>query len=345
MEKKAIIKHSDIAERLRHLLEARGLTRDAFLASIQHAVSPSTLFSLLNGHRRPSGSLASLIEQVHGFRARYLLNGEAPMWVAVEERAVAGGWTLSTEEQEVIRFMRTSHHHARELRQNLQQARLWTDLYARIEEVLAELAGLAHSADEGMRRRYPLMSRLALEECQWHAGQYDAYIRAVHARRVQWLTTRFIERFLREMPRELLPAAEFATVEAMLAPLLVQREREAAVLADNAANLEANLAALARLGLPDAHVESALRHRPPGRLAQELAGLQQAVARAAPALREALDRCLALAGPHWPGLPEVVKELLPHLSLSGVSPVPARSLEELEADYRERIGLALRGVE
>ena len=78
-------KHQAVARRFAELLEHLEMDRAQFVAALDDAVSERSLYSILNGHRRPSRSLAVLIERSWGFRAEYLLHGQGPTWAVAAE--------------------------------------------------------------------------------------------------------------------------------------------------------------------------------------------------------------------------------------------------------------------
>jgi hypothetical protein len=115
--------HLDVADRFRTLLEGTGLTREGFVAALDGAVSARSLYAVLCGARRPSRSLALLIERTWGFRASYLLDGESPAWTRAE--SIGPGVVaveLSQAESAVIKFMRTSVENSRTLLAELDHA-------------------------------------------------------------------------------------------------------------------------------------------------------------------------------------------------------------------------------
>ena len=181
------MKHLETAERLHFFLAQQKLSRERFLQEIQHAITRSSLLSLLNGHRRPARTFALLLEWKWGFRADYLLQGKGEAWTS----AGTGKSGLSPLEQEVVGFMRESPSNAQEIQGSLARAMLWNRLYSRMDKALERLGTL-----DASDRQYPALATMTLEECWRLAAIHQQYGALVQSRRVLRLTQRFMRRFV-----------------------------------------------------------------------------------------------------------------------------------------------------
>ncbi|MCP5178945.1 MAG: hypothetical protein H6993_18500 [Pseudomonadales bacterium] len=169
--------HNDVADRFRYFLESTGLDRDAFVAAVDGAISATSLYSVLNGHRRPSRALAVLIEHQWGFRANYLLAGQAPVWRAARGRLTPD--RLSADEQAVLEVMSRSADIARAVRRDLDDTVLWADLWQRTQTLLASI----DSADVAHR---------VFDDCVQTSRQFQALLDCKGRRRFTHLVVSFI---------------------------------------------------------------------------------------------------------------------------------------------------------
>jgi len=179
--------HPDVAERFRYLLESLGLDRAGFVAAVDGAVSEQTLYSLLNGHRRPSKALAVLVERTWGFRADYLLHGEGPTWLPARVR---GGEAQHTpDELAVLDVLSRSPQLARTLRRDLDDAVLWSDLWERTQSVLDELAALSKENPPG---NFGELAREAFTESIWLSDRFEELMTRKLRRRGVHLVSAFL---------------------------------------------------------------------------------------------------------------------------------------------------------
>ncbi len=190
--------HAQVAERFAFLLDALDLDRDGFVAAVDGAVTARSLFAILAGDRRPSRSLAVLIERTFGFRAEHLLEGRGPMWATADEAAQLDGLTAS--ERRLVDFARRSVANARLLDEELTRAEAWEAMWSRAMGLLTDLEHLARRDDPS---GYPDAATAALDECWRMADAFRAWTAAMDQRRVLHLTQLFVQRFLVQVPAEL----------------------------------------------------------------------------------------------------------------------------------------------
>jgi len=337
-----------VAERFRYFLEASGLSRASFVERVDGAITAKSLFSVLNGTRRPSRALAVLIERTWGFRAAFLLHGEGPLWRSApmsrdddkhtrsDGPATAGLLGLSPQEADVVGFMRRSIENARTLSRELARAQLWEKLFARTLSLIAELEACAHSDDPGDRAIYPLFVKLVYEEAQFAAARHAQLGALSVRRRVHRLTDRYLERYLDEVPRDLLTTDEHAALMRMLRPILARRKQAVRAIDESLAAVATTLENLSDLGSPRALLDAAARERRSarGRAAGERLGklLAKLPARSLPkAVRKELAAVADGGAP--PSLLELLQRLARDL-LTGLEvevAVPSQSVEELRA--------------
>ena len=242
-----------VAERFRYFLESKGLSREAFVAAVDGAVSEKTLYALLDGTRKPGRSLAVLIERTWGFRAEFLLEGKGAMWAHKPSAAGTQDYAqLSPVEARVIAFMRRSVDNARELEENLTRAELWEQLFAHTVAMLRELEATAESSDARVRARYPAFVRLAYDECIFAAEVFARYVALFHAQRVHRLTDRFLKRFVLRFGAERLSAARREQLLSLVQPVQAQRAEVYAALEASILALRTSLTRLVELGSPEA---------------------------------------------------------------------------------------------
>lgn len=345
--------HAAVAERFRFFLESTGLGREEFVAAVDGAITARSLFAVLAGTRQPSRALALLVERIFGFRAAFLLEGRGAMWTeprdakGTEPRDAARA-RLSPAEQALVEFSRASVENARALARALEQARLWERLFARTTRLLAELEACGGSNDAAERLLYPLFAKLVYEECQLVAARFEQLESLHHKRRVHALTTAFTQRFVKEVPRPHLDAAEARELDGMLAPVLERRRERARLLDAAIRGLRGTLSNLCELGSPKPLIEEHSHRRQLRAQRAALSALEQGIA-ALPrgdrgALRPALSRLHATldAEPRfWPLFQQLVEGLLLEVEPE-VMHLPAQSVAELEALHR-RIVAPLRG--
>jgi hypothetical protein len=203
-QERQLSSHPGVAERFRYLMESLGLDRAGFVRAVDGAVSEQTLYSLLNGHRRPSRALAVLIEKLWGFRAAYLLGGEGPVWAAPmgpdDQR------DRSPDELAVLEVLSRSPELARTLRRDLDDAVLWSDLWQRTQEMLEELERLAREAPTAT---FAELAREAFVESVWLSDRFEELVTRKLRRRGVHLVYAFLrhcENCLGEEAAALLPA-------------------------------------------------------------------------------------------------------------------------------------------
>jgi hypothetical protein len=340
-----------LAERFRYFLEAAGLTREQLVAHVDHAISAKSLFSILNGTRRPSRALAVLIERTWGFRAAFLLDGKGPMWGAQARAegaaATADADQLSPQEARVIAYMRRSVENARTLERELGRAELWERLFSRTMALIAELETCARSRDAGDRAIYPLFVKLVYEECQFAAERYAQLGALEIRRRVHRLTDRYIERYLDEVPHAMLRPNEHEALARTLRPVLEQRRKALKAIDESIAALTTTLQNMLELGSPRALLETSAGERRASRgraLADRLAGLvEQIPSRALPAaLKRELGAAVAEvthAARQVPSLADLLRRLARDL-LSGLEvdvAVESQSVEQLRARHHATV--------
>ena len=179
--------HPDVAERFRYLLDAIELDRAGFVAAVDGAVSEQTLYSLLNGHRRPSRALAVLIERTWGFRADYLLNGEGAAWSALETTEAD-----QPDQLAVLEVLSRSPELARTLRRDLDDAVLWSDLWQRAR---AMLEGMEEVSTKLPTPEFAELARDAFTECVWLSDRFEELVTRKLRRRGVHLVNAFLHHF------------------------------------------------------------------------------------------------------------------------------------------------------
>lgn len=180
-----------VGERFAYFLDASDLTRDTFVEAVDGAIGARSLYAVLSGQRRPSRSLAVLIERIWGFRADFLLDGSGPMWASIPA-GVAESDGLSPAEREVVTFMRESVENAKSIRIELDKARLWRRVFDRTLTSLMTLEGRRDHADD------MASIALVLDDSQRSARAFERYIVALHRRRAMRLTELFVNHYAAE---------------------------------------------------------------------------------------------------------------------------------------------------
>lgn len=246
--------HADVAERFARFLKEVGLSREAFAAAVDDAISPRSLFSVLNGHRRPSRALAVLVERSWGFRADFLLEGQGEMWTQpAYASSSVGGSVLSPLEAAVVGYMRESVENARAMDEQLEIAESWARLLGRLGELTDALTTTATGPD-AEPDVYPLLARLVFGEVRFAARQHEQLATLLHQRRLEELLDRLLDRFLREFPRSFVGDVGAARLDAALETLSERREELRTSLDDALTRVRENLRDLEG---PDTFVELA----------------------------------------------------------------------------------------
>ncbi len=206
--------HGAVARRFAEFLTRIELDRQQFVDAVDGAVSIRSLYSILNGHRRPSRSLAVLIEHLWGFRADYLLSGDGPAWRSAGKSPVAG----NADREAVQAVAARSPEHARTLRRDLGDAVLWTDLWQRTNRMLERLD--TPSEAPALER-----ARQAFNECVDVADRYGELAACKYRRRVLHLVTAFMSRTLDSMARDRTGDLELARFQGLLAQVQAEEGR------------------------------------------------------------------------------------------------------------------------
>ena len=189
-------KHQAVARRFAELLEHLEMDRAQFVAALDDAVSERSLYSILNGHRRPSRSLAVLIERSWGFRADYLLHGRGSAWaVAASEGATR---TPSDDEIAVLDMLAGAPELARTLRRDLDDSVLWTNLWQRTNRMLEGVRAVVEDSPLSPTDR----TRIAFNECMAVADAFAELAGTRYQRRTLHLVVSFIARALEDLPDE-----------------------------------------------------------------------------------------------------------------------------------------------
>lgn len=187
-------KHQAVARRFAELLEHLEMDRSQFVAAVDEAVSERSLYSILNGHRRPSRSLAVLIERIWGFRAGYLLHGQSPAWTAADDSSA--NRSASDDEVAIHEMLAGAPELARTLRRDLDDSALWTDLWQRTNRMLEGIRVTAGDASPlGPAER----TRIAFDECMLVADSFSELASARYQRRTLHLVASFVSRALEEL--------------------------------------------------------------------------------------------------------------------------------------------------
>lgn len=344
------LKHHQVAERFRYFLKARQLEKKQFLEGIDHAITASSLFSILNGNRKPSRALAVLIEKTWGFRAEFLLQGEGEMWCLPAESRHS---ELSKEEAAVVQYMRQSVANAHEIALSKQMSELWTHLYRRTQKVLAELEEIAKNANGEHRIKYPLLAQVAFAESQLISDIYGRYKKLFHQKRTHHLTTLFIRRYLLEYPRSLMSYEDWSSLNEIIQPTLDKRKIEEELLETSIQNLKDTLLNVANLQLPSERVGCLALQGNLNAIEDargELDKLRDTLNKtpADPSACdisksiELIERQLQTALPNnAPSLIETCRRMLSALS-DQPELVPHQSLTELEAYFQQQLGVLMK---
>jgi hypothetical protein len=210
--------HQAVARRFAELLENLDMTRAEFVAAVDGAVSERSLYSILNGHRRPSRSLAVLIERTWGFRADYLLQGQGPVWVGIEESA---SQPPSADEAAILRLLVGSPELARTLRRDLDDSVLWTGLWERTTRMLQGIRGQAGTEALSAADR----TRIAFDECMVVADAFGELAAARYQRRTLHLVASFVARALEDLRQSPDAEQQGETLLRLLAEAETVRER------------------------------------------------------------------------------------------------------------------------
>jgi hypothetical protein len=210
--------HVAVARRFAELLDSLDLSRSGFVAAVDEAVSERTLYSILNGNRRPSRSLAVLIERTWGFRADYLLHGEEPVWLRAGTEAPD---TLSADEAAVLAMMSESPELARTLRRDLDDSALWTALWERTTRMLQGLVDDSDSSSLNPAAR----ARIAFSECLSVADAFGELNATRYQRRLLHLVVSFIDRALQSLLDDPESGLDADVFRALLAEAETAREQ------------------------------------------------------------------------------------------------------------------------
>ncbi len=241
--------HEDVAQRFRQFLDAVGLSRTEFAKAVDGAIEARSLFSVLNGHRRPSRALAVLIERSWGFRAEFLLEGQGEAWTKPAYEAPSiGGAALAPGEAAVVDFMRTSADNARAMELQLEQAWAWWRGVQQLGRSTAPLEACETDASEADLQRYPLLLRLVVEQLRLLSERQEEVLRLQHRDRASQMLEDLLLRFGREIPSGLLNDAERARLEAVIEPTLSRVREQRAGLLESLDRTRTSLAALHEMG-------------------------------------------------------------------------------------------------
>lgn len=331
--------HRDVADRFRYFLHAAELTREAFIDRIDGAITAASLFSILNGSRRPSRPLAALIERTWGFRADFLLHGDGGMWLASGPAApeatsapLPRAEALSPREQEVIAFMRASVENARALESELTRARVWARLFGRTIDLLRQLDACGMSRSESDVRIYPLFVKLVYDECRTMAHEYEQLVSLLQERRVHKLVDGFLHHFVERVPREILTGEERNRLQAMLAPVVKHRRQRLQALERSLTAVNETIDNLCRLGSFEDLIEressaAGRRRRLSGRLLEKVAAPDRdEVRKILSELEPETDSQVA----YWARLQRLVRDLMGDITTE-TRTVEAQTTEQLRA--------------
>lgn len=208
--------HTAVARRFAELLESLDLDRHGFVQAVDGAVTERSLYSILNGHRRPSRSLAVLIERTWGYRADYLLRGEDPAWRKADRSADTA---FTADEAAILSALSGSPDIARTLRRDLDDSVLWTELWQRTGRMLQQL----EQSDSAMLQPAD-RARVAFSECMAVADAFGELNTARYQRRLLHLVVSFISQVLDRMLAEQLDGVEGETFRSLLAEAEAARE-------------------------------------------------------------------------------------------------------------------------
>ena len=234
--------HSDVAERFQRFLKEVDLDREGFAAAVDGAISPHSLFSVLNGHRRPSRALAVLVERSWGFRADFLLDGKGEMWTQpAYGSSLIGGAVLSPLEAAVVGFMRDSVDNARAMDEQLEIAATWSNLTSRLHRLADELVACGEGGSDGDLCAYPLVASLLFEAVRRAADEHRQLTSLLQQLRVEKLLDPIVDRCLREIPASFPDAATHEPLAEALAALARRRSQLRAGLEEAAAEARKHL--------------------------------------------------------------------------------------------------------
>lgn len=327
--------HRDVADRVRFFLDAAGLSREAFVHAVDGAIGARSLYSILNGSRRPSRALAVLIERTWGFRADFLLDGEGEVWTDAQPLGPGVvALELSPAESAVIKFMRDSVENARTIVAELEQARAWSSLFARTLALTRELDACGSSQAEADRRMYPLLAKVVYDDCRFMGSLYEQLVVLLHRRRIRKLSDDFLVHFLDELPRNVLPTERHGELRALLRPVLQHRNAQLDRIQASIDGIHTTVENLASLGSLADRLR-ARRDDPPveRRLQAALAGLGPGPLQLE--VQSLLGEVASDPDPgaaYWLRLQRLLRHLLSELD-QDVPVVPALSVEDLDARY------------
>jgi hypothetical protein len=328
--------HRDVADRLRTLLDSVGLSRGEFVEAVGGAIGARSLYSVLNGTRRPSRALAVLIERTWGFRSEYLLTGRGEAWT--EPQAIGPGVValeLSAVENAVIKFMRTSVENARTMKSALEQAQAWSRLFGRSLALIRELDVLGNSDSDQDRRIYPLLVKIVYEDCRFMAGQYEQLITLCHRRRVHKLSDDFLGHFVGDVARGPLPPDQQEALGAMLRPVVELRRRKLQAIERAIDHVLANVDNVCRL---DSLVRWLRARCDDGSARRRLDAVGRLTALTGPLSQEIqalLDQMASEADPaatYWRRLQKLLRDLLKEID-QDIPTVEIVTVEELRARH------------
>jgi hypothetical protein len=329
--------HRDVADRLRFFLDAVNLSRQQFVRAVGGVIGERSLYSVLNGARRPSRALALLIERTWGFRAEYLLSGRGEVWT--EAQALGPGVValeLSPAEAAMIKFMRSSVENARTLEGALDHAEVWSRVFGHTLSLVRELDALGASGSELDRQIYPLLVKIVYEECRFAARQYEQLVTLASRRRVHKLTDDFLVHFLDDVPRGSLPSERQEALRDLLRPVLEQRRRRLHAIERALDQVRTTIDNLCRLGSPVARLRARSRSDAARRRSEAMGRL---TALADGPLGQELQLLLAEMGAsedpatdYWARLQKLLRDLLKEMDQE-IPSVEAVTLEELQARH------------
>ena len=162
----------------------------------------------------------------------------------------------------------------------------------------------------------------------------------VHRRRVHRLTSRYVARYVEELPRTLLKKGQTRELAAMMGPVVVKREERLRVLDESIDALRRTLENLTSLGspLPMLAARSSLRQTQRrrasiARVEAALANERRLSPKASSEIASAIAALKAEGGAIptiWSQMKRTARDLLHELEAE-IPSVPAQSLEELRA--------------
>ncbi len=237
--------HLDVARRFDRFLQEVNLNRESFAAAVDGAITSHSLFSILNGHRRPSRALAVLIERTWGFRADFLLDGKGEMWTQpAYGSSHIGGTMLSPLESAVVEFMRGSVDNARAMDEQLEVAETWAGLASWLRRLADETVASADSSSPDERAAYPLLLSMFLEEVRWATDQHSQFTSLLRRLQVEKLLEPILKHCLVDIPGSILEGEELERIRAAVEPLSIRRVELSAALEDAAARIRSSFRAL-----------------------------------------------------------------------------------------------------